>query len=176
MIRTERLVLRRFCEDDPDEFLELIRDKQRSEWAAYDAPWPTDEGALRDVLAGFCGDPDWFCIELVGERRCAGFVAAHFSGDGSRCDIGYTVHSAYQRRGIAYEACGAVMRELAKRAALETFTAGTADCNAPSVGLLAKLGFERKFSELVSFAKGADGRPFVFAGGFYECGVGRWRG
>ena len=58
---------------------------------------------------------------------------------------------------------------------LERFTIGTADCNYPSRGLIAKLGLERISTEQVSFAKDEQGNPIVFTGSTYACSADEWR-
>lgn len=174
MIYTERLILRRFRGEDIADFLDLIHDKQRSQWAVYDGAWPSDDRALTALLGRFCESPNWFCIELAEEKKCIGFVAAHFSADGRECDIGYTLHTAYQRRGYGYEACAAALRELARAQTLVKFTAGTAECNYPSVGLLVKLGFAVHGKHIASFAKDAEGNPIRFIGNSFECDADRW--
>lgn len=175
MIYTERLILRRFRAEDTTDFLELIRDKQRSHWVVYDGAWPTDERVLTALLGEFCKAPNWFCVELAGEKKCIGFVVANFPGNRTECDIGYTLHSAYQRRGYGYEACAAVLCELAKEPQLVKFTAGTAECNYPSVGLLTKLGFTVCGRHIASFARDAEGKPIEFVGNSFECPADRWR-
>lgn len=175
MISTGRLILRRLRPQDITDFTALIRDKMTSPYAPYDAQWPTDVPALMGVMRWLAGDPAWYCIELRSERKVVGFVVGSVSADGRSCEIGYTVHRAYQRQGVAYEACAALMRRRAASPMLERFTAGTADCNVPSRALLMKLGFVRLRSEPASFAKDANGEPIVFMGGAYECDAERWR-
>ena len=175
MLTTERLNLRRFTTDDFPDFAALIRDKMASEWAVYDSQWPVDGPGLMRALAYVIIQPHWHAVELKENKRVIGYIVAGISGDGTERDVGYSLHSAYHRKGYAYEACSALLRYAAADARLLRFTAGTADCNYPSRGLLAKLGFERVSSELVSFAKDERGKPIVFPGGTYECAADRWR-
>jgi len=175
MITTERLILRNFKTDDYPDFVKLIQDKMASDWHVYDSQWPVDNRQLMYSLAYVIKHDYWFAIELKEEKRVIGYAVAGVTDDGSSCDIGYTLHSAYQRKGYAYEACKAIMQHRASDGRLRRFTAGTADCNYPSRGLLAKLGFEYLNTELVSFAKDADGKPIAFWGGNYECSADKWR-
>lgn len=175
MIVTQRLVLRRLCPRDIGNLTRLIRDKMASPYAPYDAQWPTDVPRLMDILRYLAGDPGWYGIELTAEHRLVGYVAGRLSVDGRSCEIGYTVHRKYQRQGIAFEACSALMREKAKSPALERFCAGTAEINAPSITLLQKLGFAKQYTEQVSFTNDECGNPFVFEGGAYECDAEKWR-
>ena len=175
MITTERLTLRGFMTDDYPDFVALIRDKMASEWHVYDSQWPVDNRELMYSLAYVIKHDYWYAVELKAEKRLIGYVVAGVTEDGATCDIGYTLHSRYHRRGYAYEACAGIMRMRAEDGRLARFTAGTADCNYPSRGLLAKLGFMRVSSELVGFAKDENGEPIVFLGGTYECPADNWR-
>lgn len=175
MITTERLILRNFKTDDYPDFVELIQDKMASDWHVYDSQWPVDKGQLMYSLAYVIKHDYWFAVELKEEHRVIGYVVAGVTDDGTKCDIGYTLHSAYHRKGYAYEACKAIMHMRAADRRIQMFTAGTADCNYPSKGLLAKLGFEPVNSELVSFAKDEDGKPITFLGSNYECSADKWR-
>ena len=175
MLTTERLILRNFTTDDYPDFVALIQDKMASEWHVYDSQWPVDKGQLMYSLAYVIKHDYWFAIELKEEKRVIGYVVAGVTDDGTKCDIGYTLHGEYQRCGYAFEACSAIMHMRAADSRLQLFTAGTADCNYPSKGLLAKLGFEPVSSELVSFAKDEEGNPITFLGSNYECSADKWR-
>lgn len=175
MITTERLILRNFTTDDFPQFVELIRDKMSSEWAVYDNQWPVDNGRLIYSLAWVIKQSHWFAVEIAEEKRLIGYVVAGVTEDGTECDVGYTLHSAYHRKGYAYEACTAIMRMCATDPRLKQFTIGTADCNYPSRGLIAKLGLERISTEQVSFAKDAEGNPIVFTGSTYACSADKYR-
>ena len=175
MITTERLIIRNFTTDDYPEFVELIKDKMASDWHVYDNQWPVDNRELMYSLAYVIKHDYWFAVVLKDENKLIGYVVAGVSEDGSECDIGYTLHTAYHRRGYAYEACAALMHMRAKDERLARFTAGTADCNYPSRGLLAKLGFKQISSETVSFAKDENGNPIEFTGSTYECSAEMWR-
>lgn len=175
MLTTERLILRNFTTDDFPDFAALIRDKMDSEWHVYDNQWPVDDRNIMYGLAYVIRHDHWFAVELKAEKRLIGYVVAEVSEDAAECEIGYTLHRDYHRRGYAYEACAELMRMRAKDTRLVRFTAGTADCNYPSRGLLAKLGFSQISSETVSFAKDESGRPIEFSGSTYECSAERWR-
>ena len=97
--------------------------------------------------------------ESGGGKSRGRLLGGHLSGDGFKCKFCFTMHSAYMRRGLAYEACAALMREKARDGRLEKFASGTAACNAPSVALLGKLGFERAAEQIAGFAADAEGRP-----------------
>ncbi|MBN2048621.1 MAG: GNAT family N-acetyltransferase [Anaerolineaceae bacterium] len=167
MLKTNRLNLRHFTDDDLGDFSDLVRDKMASKWAPYDHQWPTEKESLRGILAYFAGEDSWFAVELAREHRVIGFVAANRTEDELERDIGYCIHSDYQRQGFAFEACQVVIEHCQNDLGVTRFCAGTADCNLPSVRLLEKLGFEKIESVTASFASDAEGNPIEFGGGKY---------
>ena len=173
MIRTERLVLRQFRPDDFEMFRALIMDKMASPWAPYDAQWPTDEAKLRTMLERFSISDYWYAMDLGVD--IIGFIVAQPSPDGRSRDIGYTVRTDMQRKGFAYEACAALLREYAKDSNLAKFTAGTAECNHPSRNLLHKLGFVPVTMHRAWFKKDENDMPMWFLGYSYECSPEIWR-
>ncbi|MDD4796540.1 MAG: hypothetical protein PHO66_02065 [Eubacteriales bacterium] len=68
-METANLYLRSFVPGDFSDFAELIRDKMASQYAAYDHPFPTDEGSLKDILSYFCATDEFFAVELKAEKR-----------------------------------------------------------------------------------------------------------
>lgn len=173
MIRTERLVLRTFREDDYAAMKAVIEDKMASEWAPYDAQWSLDDERFGSTFRWLSSLNYWFAMEYEGD--IIGFIVAQPSHDGLSRDIGYTVRRDMQRQGFAYEACAAIMRAAARDEKLVKFTAGTAECNYPSAGLLRKLGFEPVMRHRAWFRKDENGEPMWFMGYSYECDAGRWR-
>jgi len=170
-IITERLIIRPFADGDLDDLTALIRDKMASEYAFADTQWPTEDAAMEKILAYYMGDKpwNWCAVELKTTGRVIGFVCAGRAGDDTTRGLGYTIRSDHQNNGYAYEACRALMIHCQNALGTKCFKAGTADCNGPSVKLLAKLGFTKIRSFEASFAKDADGNPIMFAAGEYEC-------
>lgn len=84
-------------------------------------------------------------IELREEGRLIGDCAVQFSDpDRKRAEIGYTLHPAYQGRGLATEAVGALTAQLFTEYKVEEVTATVDVRNPPSWRLLERLGFERE--------------------------------
>ena len=174
-ITTPRLIVRPFAESDLGGLSLLIRDKMAAASAPYDTQWPTDDGSMRGILKYYIDSAPWsWCaVELKATGHIIGFVCAgraEDDGDAAR-GLGYTIRSDYQNNGYAYEACLALMGHCETALGTRRFTAGTADCNTPSVRLLAKLGFVKIKSFEASFAKDAGGNPITFAAGEYERGL-----
>ena len=168
MLQTTRLHLRGFLKRDLADLTALVCDKMASAYAPYDTQWPVDDQSLQDVLDYFISDDAWYAVELTEQGKVIGFVVASRTEDETVRDLGYTLHTAYQNQGYAFEACSALMAYCVRALGITRFTAGTADCNGPSVKLLAKLGFTKTRSHEASFVNDAEGRPLVFAAGSYE--------
>lgn len=166
-------MLRRFCEGDYEALKRVVEDKMASEWAPYDAQWPLEEDRLRSTFRWLSSLNYWYAMDYEGD--IIGFVVAQPVNDGAGREIGYTVRRDMQRRGFAYEACAAIMREYARQSGLERFTAGTAECNGPSIRLLEKLGFEKTVRHRAWFKKDENGEPMWFMGFSFACEADRWR-
>lgn len=168
VVTTERLRLRPFTAEDFDDFAALIRDKMAAPSSPYDQQWPTDDASLRGALDYIARDAAWFAIEQLAQACVIGFVVASRTGEANVRDIGYTLRTDYQRQGYAYEATRALMDYCMEALGIGRFTAGTAQCNGPSVRLLDKLGFVKVGEEQVCFARDGAGDPIVFLGNRYE--------
>lgn len=166
MLKTDRLIIRQFQENDLEDLILLIHDKMSSKYAPYDTQWPID--SPKDILAYFMNDDEWYAVELINKKKVIGFVAASRTDDVAIRDLGYTIHSAYQNKGYACEACRALIEYYTKECGIGKFTAGTADCNEPSVKLLDKLGFTKTRSLEASFCNDAQGNPISFLASAYE--------
>lgn len=169
-IITERLTIRPFADSDLDDLTALIRDKMMSEYAPYDTQWPTDDASMRGILTYYMGEEfwSWCAVELKATGCIIGFVCAGRADNDTTRGFGYTIRSDHQNNGYAYEACSALMEHCIENLGTQRFTAGTADCNIPSVKLLQKLGFSKFKSFEASFAKNAAGKSITFAAGEYE--------
>ena len=169
-IETERLLIRPFTRGDLNDLAALIRDKMASEYAFSDTQWQTGDADIENILVYYMGEKPWsWCaVELKAAGRVIGFACAGSTGNKKTRNLGYTIHSDHQNKGYAYEACHALMEHCQSALGTRHFSAGTADCNTPSVKLLDKLGFVKIRSFEASFAKDAQGNPISFAAGEYE--------
>lgn len=76
------------------------------------------------------------------ERAVVGEVCFHGPPDETgRVEVGYSVVSAYRRRGFAEEAVRALTASAAREHGVTRFRAGIAPDNIPSLNLIRKLGF-----------------------------------
>ena len=96
----ERLILRRFIEDDRREFKELIRDKTESVYARYDEQYPTDDAGIENLLGYFISTDEFYAVVEKKSFRLIGFIAFNIVSDGIR-NLGYCIRSDFQNMGFA---------------------------------------------------------------------------
>ena len=145
VLKTERLLIRRFCMNDAAECFAFMSDEQ---------------GMFLDGCKPFCAmDEDyWERMRLFAEREGQYVIilrntnkvigTINVSSDDSRAvsskEIGYAISPKYQRNGYAYEAISAMVNLLQKDLLLDMVVAGVLPENIPSMKLLEKLGFTRE--------------------------------
>ncbi|MBQ8836080.1 MAG: GNAT family N-acetyltransferase [Clostridia bacterium] len=160
---TSRLLIREITPDDWRGLQKTALDFCKSEYAVYDMPLPTEDGAIKELTKKFAESHLFFAVFLKDKAEMIGYVCFH--KDGENYDLGYCFLSEYQGRGYAFESCKAVIEHIEQNYTVNSFTAGTALKNIPSVKLLEKLGFVLTGTEMLSFHKDASGNDIVFEGG-----------
>ena len=148
LITTARLVLRRFRESDGETLAAYRSDPAVARYQSWEAPVTLEQG--RSVAASFAGGdadlPGWFqyAIEHAADRTHVGDVGVHLDGNLMQAEIGYTLAPAYQGRGLAGEAVGAVLDHLFRVRGLHKVSAECDARNVASAALLERLGFTRE--------------------------------
>ncbi len=141
-IHTDRLVLRPLTFDDVDDVYAYAND---SEWVRYTlaVPWPYErEDAVKWIAsrtlvpckAGQC------MLATEYEGHIIGATALHARSEGV-AEIGYSVGRAHWGRGIAAEACRALLAHGYGDLGLEVVYARIDPANAASQSVVGKLGF-----------------------------------
>lgn len=169
---TERLVVRRFRDDDLATFAAYRSDPEVARYQSWSAPYPED--AARRFLASLAGEhPDtpgrWFQF-AVEERATGGHIgdlAAWTDPDEPRvAHIGVTMSPAVQGRGYGREAVTALIdHHLVTRGKHRV----VADCdprNVASARLLASVGMRQEAHHVASYWDEAAGEwtdELVFA-------------
>ena len=155
-IRTERLELVAFTPAVLEPLVEHDQTLAASELGAALPPdWPDrhDERFLRLRLGQLRAHPDlqaWSVrgAILVDEQVLAGHIGFHGPpgvNAMSRADaveVGYSVFPAYRRRGLATEAVRGLIDWAHEAEGVHAFVASVSPENAPSLGVVARLGFE----------------------------------
>jgi RimJ/RimL family protein N-acetyltransferase len=142
-LETERLVLRNFCAEDWRDLHEVIVHYQASDVAQYDHEWPTGEDEIKGIVEWFAGGDSYLAVCTRDTGRLIGLLSLHPKEDVAirEFGFGYIFHPAYRGRGYATEACRAALDHAFSTLGAERFSTGTAEANAPSRRLLARLGF-----------------------------------
>ncbi len=167
-IRTERLSIRRVAAGDWKAIQAIWADAAQSEYARYDKPNDTGDGAVSRRIARWAsfaeGDEHMFFAVCL-EDAVIGYAALNRREEGY--ELGYCFHSAWHGKGYARESIAAILNRVKERGA-HRIEAGTALKNQPSVRLLQALGFRQTGTEPVSFYRNAAGKAIVFEGGVFE--------
>ena len=168
-MKTGRTSVRLITESDWKSIKELWVDFNRSEYARYDRPHPTDDADVRTRIAKWAAanrsGTEHLFFAVCLDDTVIGYCAFNQRDTGH--EIGYCFASPYHGKGYAKESVSALLRSL-HGMGIQKFTAGTAIKNTPSVALLQSLGFRQIGTEKVSFYKDSDGNDIVFDGGIFE--------
>ena len=101
----------------------------------------TDED-VKAQADGYCA---FWAIEHKEDNRVIGKLTLfNYSEQNRRAEIGYLLHPGYWRGGLATEACTALLDLCFGALDLHRMEADADVDNAPSIGLLEKLGFQRE--------------------------------
>lgn len=152
-IRSERLELVTLV-PEPAEAL-LAGDRSVAEQllgAAIPADWPDEHDArfLQRRLQEVRGQPEtleWSVRALVAGGQLVGHAGFHGPpgrngpGHADAVELGYTVFPPHRGRGYAQEAARALVAWAAAERGVCRFVASVAPSNAPSLAVVAKLGF-----------------------------------
>lgn len=160
-INTDRLIIRNFYQDDWKDLQEIAEDKESSEYAVYDHQFPTSENEVKQTTGWFAQNDDYLAICELSTHKVIGYLAINEGKESTR-NLGYNLHSAYLRKGYAYEACVAVINHGFNTMGVKRFTSGTANVNYPSINLLLKLGFHKTGESIQSFRTTPEGKPVEF--------------
>ena len=156
-LHTQRLLLRNFNASDLEAFLAYRNDPAVARYQSWDVPYPREKAEefiaeLSDIHAPKQGH--WFqlALELKETGALIGDVAFCIEEDDVRqAVIGFSIASAYWRKGFATEALTALLDYLFEDIDLHRVTA---DCDVENVGswkTLEKLGFRREAHFVESF-------------------------
>jgi RimJ/RimL family protein N-acetyltransferase len=83
-------------------------------------------------------------VERGGTRTIGKCTLIHFCEEHRRAEIGYILHRPRWGRGLATEACSALLEHAFSDLGLHRLEADTDPDNAASIALLEKLGFKRE--------------------------------
>jgi len=150
--KTQHLILRELTLEDLPELVKLYEEKERE---AFFPEWSEDYQELEERISSYIKNMYsfycfgmWVIIEKASGKLIgrAGFGLADYL-ESSEVDLGYYIGAAYRGRGLAKEACEAVLAYGRERLDFQTCSAYIEAENEPSLALIEKLGFskEREF-------------------------------
>ena len=156
-LHTQRLLLRNFNASDLEAFLAYRNDPAVAKYQSWDVPYPREKGdefiaEMGDIHPPKQGQWLQLALELKETGALIGDAAFCIKDDDARqAVIGFSVASAYWRKGFATEALTALLDYLFEDIDLHRVTA---DCDVENVGswkTLEKLGFRREAHFVESF-------------------------
>ena len=152
---TQRLILRRYKEEDLQDLFEYLSDAQVVEYEPY-KPLTIDEA--RENLRRRIGTDEMIAVELKAGRKMIGNVYLGKREFGA-LEIGYVFNREYWGHGYAAESCKALIQQAFSNGIHRIY----AECdprNVRSWKLLETLGFQREahFRKNVYFWKDKDGK------------------
>ena len=167
------MIIRNFKQDDWHDLLEVLVDKEASEYAIYDHPFPTGEREVKDITNWFSQGDSFLAVYEKTDKKVIGYIAIN-SEKRSEYNLGYCFLSSYQEKGYATEACVVIINYVFDTLKGEKFTTGTAVLNIPSCKLLTKLGFHKTGESISSLRKNAEGKAIEFIGASFELSKDAW--
>ena len=143
VLKTQRLLLREFHEDDAQALFEILSDVQVNRFLPM-FPLASLPQAKAYLKEHYLGNPDgWhYAVCLREDGRPIGEI--HL-GEGEPYDLGYSLRREYWNQGIVTEGCQAVVDQL-RRAGLPYLTATHDRENPASGAVMKKLGMQYGYS------------------------------
>ncbi len=153
---TERLILRRYCEEDLQDLYEYLSDGDVVRYEPYAA---MELREVEEELSRRIADDEMIAVELKAERKMIGNLYLG-KRDFKSFEIGYVFNKRYWGRGYAKESCKALIGNLFSEGGHRIY-AECDPCNANSWRLLESLGFVREahFKQNVYFWRDDNGNP-----------------
>ena len=141
-----------------------IEEAERLIGAKLPAGWPDDEGRMRRQLQRVLDDLEqglWIGCSMV--RRADGAYVGGIGFHGKpnemgQVELGYGVEPEYRRQGYASEAAQALIEWARREHGVRRFLLSILATNEPSLGMAAKLGFQRIGTQIDEI----DGEEYVF--------------
>lgn len=147
VLKTERLLLRRFTDEDTDSIFSLFGDEEVNTFLPW-FPLRTRAEARaylhEHILPLYQKETAYYyAISLQPEGRVIGYI--HLSDIGGSSDMGYALQKAFWHRGIASEASAALIGHL-RQAGLPFITATHDVRNPHSGGVMRHVGMTYRYS------------------------------
>ena len=147
LVRTERVVVRRFGADDIDALHHYRNDGVTAAFQGWTVPWPYDEAvmlvaemAMRDPLFER-GEWAQLAIERTDTPGLVGDIGVLWQADDDVAEVGFTLAEPHRGVGLMSEALLAVCEEIHRGLGLRLVAAITHLVNEPARRVLERIGF-----------------------------------
>ncbi len=156
LAETERLILRRYREDDVQDLFEYLSDREVVKYEPYQ-PMTLEE--VKENLEWRIGTEEMVAVELKKSHKMIGNVYLG-KRDFEALELGYVFHRKYWGNGYAVESCKALIQRAFSNGVHRIYAECDPD-NEHSWKLLEALGFQREahFRKNVYFWKDEAGKP-----------------
>lgn len=147
ILKTERTRIREFCMEDLDQLFELYSLPEITRWVPGLRSYEEEAAYQRDYIQymyGLFGYGMW----LVFEKRTGKLIGRAGVETNEACrageaELGYLIHPAYQKQGIAVEVGRAILKYAKETLGLRRIFARIRKDNAASLAVAKKLDVER---------------------------------
>jgi RimJ/RimL family protein N-acetyltransferase len=146
---TDRLILRRFADDDQQALAAYRNDPEVARYQSWEHCTPSEARLLiaenKNQPVGVPGEWINFAIALRDRDELVGDLALQIKErDAKQAVLGFTIARSHQRQGLGSEAVGAVLDYLFASMALHRVTADCDPRNEGSWRLMERLGMRRE--------------------------------
>jgi len=160
LLETDRLIIRRFREDDWQDMYEYLSQESVVKYEPYD-PFTLED--CKQSAAGRSKNDSFFAVCLKEDNKLIGHVYFNQQQplDFLTWEMGYVFNPAYYGKGYATEACTRVMKYGFEELGAHRVMARCNPENAPSWRLMERLSMIREghFRKPAFFKKSEDGKP-----------------
>jgi RimJ/RimL family protein N-acetyltransferase len=152
ILETEHLKVRESTVADVEEFYRIYKDPSITRYMENLFQDPEEEKAYMEAyirqMYGFYGFGMWTLL-WKETGQVVGRAGLNIREGYDLPELGFAVDTGFQRRGLAYEVCLAILAYARDELSFDRVQALVQEANLPSRGLLEKLGFqyERKVTE-----------------------------
>lgn len=109
MLNSERIILRKFTQEDAEDVLEYGSDPETLKWLFWEG-LKDIEGALEAINGYYVANAGVFAIELKEENKCIGCIDLRLNAVNEKASFGYVLNRKYWGRGYMTEALRTLLK------------------------------------------------------------------
>lgn len=151
-LETNRLILRDIILDDANDMFEyasLDDVGPNTGWKVHKTLQET-----KIIITSLAASNQVWAIEYISNHKMIGSVGMHSTSDSEFPILGIVVSPFYQHKGLAKEACFAVLEHTFETTSTQFISAFVYDYNTPSIKLLSYLGFKNTKNDKILCLEG----------------------